>query len=111
MYGMIDYPYLSEALSNIIETVRKERKMTKFALAEFSWLERKYLREIERGSKRPTVNAVYSICEALKIPPDAFFMRVEAERRRLEADAKARDAGAAQTTGSRAHLTKNSPHR
>lgn len=80
---MKEFPHLAQALSNTIEALRKDRKMTKSALAEFAWLERRYLLEIEQGEKKPTVNAVYSICEALGIPPLAFFTRVEEERKRL----------------------------
>lgn len=57
--------------------------MTKSALAEFSWLERRYLREIEQGEKKPTVNAIYSICEALRVSPLEFFTLVEEERKRM----------------------------
>lgn len=58
--------------------------MTKTALAEFSWLERRYLKEIESCTKRPTLNAIYSICEALKVAPIQFFSRLEDERRKLD---------------------------
>ena len=61
--------------------------MTKSALAEFAWLERRYLLEIEQADKRPTVNAVYSICEALKISPPEFFRKVEEEMGRLTKNA------------------------
>lgn len=81
---MKEYPYLSQALGNVIEAIRKEKKMTKSALAEFAWMERRYLREIEQGVKKPTVNAVYSICEALKISPIAFFTMVDEEIKRLK---------------------------
>lgn len=59
--------------------------MTKSSLAEFAWLERRYLREIEQGDKKPTVNAIYSICEALNIPPVEFFQKVEDEIAHLSA--------------------------
>ncbi len=84
---MKEYPYLSQAIGNTIEVLRKDRKMTKSALAEFAWLERRYLLEIEQGDKRPTVNAVYSICEALKISPPEFFRKVEEEMGRLTKNA------------------------
>lgn len=80
---MQEYPYLAQAMGNIIEVIRKDRNMTKSALAEFSWLERRYLREIEQGEKKPTVNAIYSICEALRISPVEFFRLVEEERKKL----------------------------
>ncbi len=84
---MKEYPHLSQAIGNTIEVLRKDRKMTKSALAEFAWLERRYLLEIEQGDKRPTVNAVYSICEALKISPPEFFRKVEEEMGRLTKNA------------------------
>lgn len=80
---MKEYPYLSQPIGNTIEILRKDRGMTKSALAEFAWLERRYLLEIERGDKKPTVNAVYSICEALRVSPLDFFRKVEDERERL----------------------------
>lgn len=80
---MKEYPYLSRAIGNVIEIFRKSRGMTKSALAEFSWLERRYLREIEQGEKKPTVNAIYSICEALRVSPLEFFTLVEEERKRM----------------------------
>ena len=80
---MKEYPYLSQAIGNTIEILRKDRGMTKSALAEFAWLERRYLLEIERGDKKPTVIAVYSICEALRVSPLDFFRKVEDERERL----------------------------
>lgn len=78
-----EYPFLSAAISQVIEITRKNRGMTKTSLAEFSCLERRYLREIEQGHKKPTVNAIYSICTALKISPVEFFAKVEEARKKL----------------------------
>ncbi len=83
---MRDYPYLSQAIGNSIEIFRKDRKMTKSSLAEFAWLERRYLREIECGQKKPTVNAIYHICDALRISPLEFFRVVEEEMKKLRAE-------------------------
>jgi len=80
---MKEYPYLSQALGNAIEMFRQEKRMTKSSLAKFARLERRYLREIESGMKKPTVNAVYSICEALTISPIEFFLKVDEEMNRL----------------------------
>ena len=54
---MKEYPYLSQALSQSIELIRRKRKISKVRLADFSCLERRYLREIELGTKKPTVRA------------------------------------------------------
>jgi len=80
---MKEYPYLSQAIGNTIEMIRKSKKLTKSSLADFSCLERRYLWEIEQGVKKPTVNAIYSICEAMHVSPLEFFARVEEERQRL----------------------------
>ena len=80
---MQDVPYLAQELSHVIENIRKEWHISKTALADFSRLERRYLREIETGTKRPTVNAIYSICEASKIRPEEFFCVVEKYRQKL----------------------------
>lgn len=80
---MREYPYLAQAIGTVIEMIRKDRRLTKSALAEFAWLERRYLREIEQGEKKPTVNAIYSICEALQVSPVEFFRLVEEERKNL----------------------------
>ena len=73
------YPYLSSAIARVIEVLRAERGMTKSSLADFACLERRYLRDIERELKKPTVNAIYSICEALRVQPEDFFRRVSEE--------------------------------
>ena len=73
---MREYPHLSEAISYVLEKFRLERGMSKSALADFAALQRKYLFEIEQGVKKPTVNAIFSLCEALQVDPDEFFRQV-----------------------------------
>lgn len=53
--------------------------MTKTALASFSDLQDCYIRGIIKGKRNPTITALYSICEALDIPPLEFFQRVTEE--------------------------------
>ena len=81
---MKDYPNLLEALANTVEKFRKERKMTKTALARFADLQECYIRGITKARRNPTITATYSICEALEIPPGKFFEKVEEERERLQ---------------------------
>jgi transcriptional regulator with XRE-family HTH domain len=76
---MRDYPYLLEALAITVENMRKERKLTKTALANFADLQECYIRGISKGQRNPTVIAVYAICDALGVPPEEFFRRVSAE--------------------------------
>ena len=80
---MKTYPYLLESLGIAVEKIRKERKMTKTALASFSDLQDCYIRGIIKGKRNPTITAIYSICEALDIPPLEFFQRVRDEMETL----------------------------
>lgn len=81
---MREYPHLSEAISLVLEQCRLERGMSKSALADFAALQRKYLFEIEQGVKKPTVNAIFSLCEALQIAPDEFFRQVVNRMKELQ---------------------------
>lgn len=80
---MKTYPELQDALANTVERLRKERKLTKTALADFADLQDCYIRGITKGRRNPTVAAVYSICEALGVSVSEFFNLVEDERKRL----------------------------
>jgi transcriptional regulator with XRE-family HTH domain len=86
---MREYPYLSEAISAVLEKFRLERGMSKSALADFAALQRKYLFEIERGEKKPTVNAIFSLCEALQVEPDEFFRQVVVHMKEPQKEASA----------------------
>jgi transcriptional regulator with XRE-family HTH domain len=81
--GMKTYPHLLEATGITIEKIRKERKMTKTALADFSDLQDCYVRGIIKGKRNPTITAIYSICEALGLSPLEFFKRVTDELNEL----------------------------
>lgn len=80
---MREYPHLLEALAITVEKARKERRMTKTALANFSDLQECYIRGISKARRNPTVTAVYAICEALDLPPEEFFRRVSTEMKNL----------------------------
>lgn len=83
---MKTYPKLQDALANTVERLRKERKMTKTALADFADLQDCYIRGITKGRRNPTVAAVYSICEALGVSVSEFFSLVEEERKRISGE-------------------------
>jgi transcriptional regulator with XRE-family HTH domain len=74
---MENYPLLADAIAETIEELRLERGLTKTALADFSALQRFYLLNIEKKTNRPTVNAIFFICDALSIRPSEFFALVE----------------------------------
>lgn len=76
---MKSYPHLLESLGITVENIRKERKMTKTALASFADLQDCYIRGIIKGTRNPTITAIYSICEALGVPSLEFFQRMTEE--------------------------------
>ncbi|MCL1886210.1 MAG: helix-turn-helix domain-containing protein [Dehalococcoidia bacterium] len=79
---------MAEALANTIESLRKQKGMSKSSLADFADIERGYVRDIEKGNRKPTVNTIFCICEALQVDPLDFFAAVLNEIRRLENSVK-----------------------
>lgn len=81
---MTNHPYLSEAIAHVIEIIREEKEMSKSSLADYADIQRCYLRQIVQAKKKPSVNVIFSICEALEVHPVEFFRMVtdEMERRK-----------------------------
>lgn len=52
--------------------------MSKSILADLSNVERAYVRDIEKGNRKPTVNTIYCMCDALNVDPVDFFRKVGA---------------------------------
>ncbi len=75
---MEKYPYLAEAISEVVEMIRKKRHLSKSALAELAGVDRNYLLGVIQGKKGPTVNAIFFFCEALHVHP-ANFMQLVAD--------------------------------
>ncbi len=81
--GMKEYPYLSEALGYVLKRRREALSLSKRRLAEFAQLERVYIIQLERGDKKPTLNAVFYLCDALEMTRSEFIEEIEAEMERL----------------------------
>lgn len=58
--------------------------MSKSDLADFADIERPYTRDIEKGNRRPMVNTMFCICEALQIYSMDFFTLVANEVKAFE---------------------------
>lgn len=82
--GMKDYPHLSGAVSAVLRRRREKIGLSKRKLAEMADIERVYLIHLERGDKRPTLNALFYLCDALELEPDEFVRLVKEEVRRLK---------------------------
>lgn len=81
---MREYPYLSKAIAITLTKYRTSRKISKSALSDFASIERCYLRDMEKGNRKPTVNTIFCICEVLQISPNEFIKEVEIEIKRLK---------------------------
>jgi transcriptional regulator with XRE-family HTH domain len=58
---------------------RKNSNLSQEKLAELANIHRTYISQIERGLKSPTLEVVFSICNALSIKPSEFIKRIEYE--------------------------------
>ncbi len=84
---MNDYPYLNAAIGNVLKERREKLGLSKRKLAELAQLERVYLIQLERGDKRPTLNAVFCLCKGLGMLPHEFVESVEKELEFLDKNA------------------------
>jgi len=80
---MEEYPYLSEALARVLRRKREGLEMSKLRMSGLIRMERAYITALERGTKRPTLNAVFYICDALGLSRQAFLAELEAEMENL----------------------------
>lgn len=67
---------LMEVGSRVIKW-RESKGLSTYKLAKLSGVSQTYLREIEQGSKQPTVEIVDKICTALGITLSEFFAEEE----------------------------------
>lgn len=87
---MKSHPHLLAALAATVEKLRKERHLTKTALADFAELQECYIRGITKGRKNPSITALYSVCGALGVTPSEFFKAVDEEVERLKDETRKR---------------------
>ena len=58
-----------KSLGRRINIVRKEKGLTSEAVSELCYINSTYLRQIEAGSKVPSLPVFVSICRALEVSP------------------------------------------
>ena len=80
---MEEYPNLSEALARVLRRRREGLEMTKLRMSKLIHMERAYITALERGTKRPTLNAIFYICDALGMSRREFLAEIEAEMENL----------------------------
>ena len=65
-----------KAIGHTIDILRKERGMTKCALADFSDLQECHIRKIIQGKHNFTLLTFLKVCDALQISPLDFFHKL-----------------------------------
>ena len=73
---MEKYPYLNEAVANILKGRRKALGMSKRKLSELAMIERAYITGLENGKWNVSLNVLFFLSEALEIKPDVFIQLV-----------------------------------
>lgn len=81
---MENFPFLNEAMSQVIVRLRKKAGYSQQKLAEISSITRVYLLQLEQGKFRPTLNSIFFLAKGLDIPPEYFVELIEKERQKLE---------------------------
>ena len=74
-HTMDEYADIMMKLGETIDVLRRERKLTKVALADFSGLQECHIRRIILGRSNVTLLTLLKICTALQITPAEFFAR------------------------------------
>lgn len=87
---MENFPFLNEAMSQVIVRLRKKAGYSQQKLAEISSITRVYLLQLEQGKFRPTLNSIFFLAKGLDIPPNEFVELIEKERKKIEKAQKAK---------------------
>ena len=73
---MEKYPYLNEAVANVLKGKREALGMSKRKLSELAMIERAYITGLENGKWNVSLNVLFCLSEALEIKPDVFIQLV-----------------------------------
>ncbi|WP_034271052.1 helix-turn-helix domain-containing protein [Priestia megaterium] len=68
---------IEQAFGIVIKRYRLERLMSQEELAFESGLDRTFISLLERGKRRPTIVTLFSISEALQLPPHSIVIDIE----------------------------------
>ena len=77
---MENFPYLSEAVSAVVQGLRKKAGLSQQKLAQKSSMARVYLLQLEQGKFRPTLNSIFFIANGLDVKPGVLVDLIEEKR-------------------------------
>ena len=72
-YNMFEVIKLSENLGIAIKSIRTNKSLSQFNLAERAGISQSFLSDIESGQKSPTLRSIYKISQALEISPGVLL--------------------------------------
>lgn len=81
---MEKYPFLNQAVGNILLRQRQALGMSKRKLSEKAFIDRAYITGLESGRWNVSLNALFFISEAVGLDPVDFVSLVKQEREALE---------------------------
>lgn len=82
-FKMEDYPFLVEAVSNVLTRLREDAGLSKRKLSMISHIDRVYLLQVEQGKYRPTLNFIFLLARSLGIPASELVLLIEREQRKF----------------------------
>lgn len=80
---MEDYPFLTEAISRVLERLRTDAGFSKRKLALVSGIDRVYLLQVEQGKYRPTINFMFLLARGLGMSVTELINCIEEEQKKL----------------------------
>lgn len=79
-------------LGRKVRVLRERRKMKKGELCKAAGLSNGYVGKIESEKKKPGVEAIYKLADALEVDPGFLFSNVDMTEEEIELEAKLVDA-------------------
>lgn len=66
-------------VGRVIQRFREEKGLSQEVLSGFADIGRTHLSAIERGTRKPTLETFYRVCEAMDVRPSALLRAIEDE--------------------------------
>lgn len=84
--------FLSQAIANVTEKIRKESGLSYQKFADFARMSKAHVKQIEKAERGATLNSLYLIADAVRLSPVELVNQIEGERQRLMRQAASKDS-------------------
>jgi transcriptional regulator with XRE-family HTH domain len=74
----------SEIVGKVIQKIRETKGLSQEVVSGLADIGRTHLSAIERGQRKPTLETLFRLADALNIPASTIIMEIEKEIRRTE---------------------------